>query len=489
MLSRDPTEEHRAASPLELFFDLCFVVAVAQAGDRLHHALAEGRVGEGVLAYAMVFFAIWWAWMNITWFASAYDTDDGPYRLLTLVQISGALILAAGVPRAFDLGDFGVVTLGYVVMRVALVSQWLRAAYSDPPGRRTALRFAVGVTVVQVGWVGLLALPEDQYHIGWLVLATAELAVPIWAEHARSTAWHPGHIAERFGLFTIIVLGEAVLAASLTIQSALDAGRATPQLITVVAGGLLTVFAMWWLYFAKPARLLLRSNRSAFPWGYGHLVIFASAAAVGAGLAVLVDQVTGGVHLSRTEAAATVTVPVALYLLTVWLLHLRPHHRGDRAPRDPGHRRVDPDGDRGRPGRPRDRRAHGCAGGRFTRYGLAQLRRISRTRGRHGRTEGGRVDREASSASLRLHVSRRCGLVTQIPQAKPLACCDVPKDLDKVPRPPAHGNVPRGPRSDRIHDRLTILLCTQDDDAQPGKALRNGVDPFEISHSGQLDIQ
>jgi low temperature requirement protein LtrA len=328
MLSRDRAEEHRAASPLELFFDLCFVVAVAQAGERLHHALAEGHVGDGVLAYGMVFFAIWWAWMNFTWFASAYDTDDGPYRLLTLVQISGALILAAGVPRAFDLGDFGVVTLGYVVMRIALISQWLRAAYSDPAGRQTALRFAVGITLVQMGWVSLLALPEDWYPMGWLVLAGAELLVPVWAEHAGSTAWHPGHIAERFGLFTIIVLGEAVLAASLAIQSALDAGRATPPLITVVVGGLLTVFAMWWLYFAKPARLFLRSNRSAFPWGYGHLVIFASAAAVGAGLAVLVDQVTDGIHLSRTEAAATVTVPVALYLLTVWLLHLRPHHRG-----------------------------------------------------------------------------------------------------------------------------------------------------------------
>jgi low temperature requirement protein LtrA len=229
MLSRDPTEEHRAASPLKLFFDLCFVVAVAQAGGRLYLALTQGRIGEGVVAYAMVFFAIWWAWMNFTWFASAYDRDDGPYRLLTLVQISGALILAAGVPRAFDLGDFGVVTLGYVVMRVALVSQWLRAAYSDPAGRRTALRFAAGVTLVQVGWVGLLALPGDWYPVGWLVLAVVELLVPIWAEHAGSTAWHPGHIAERFGLFTIIVLGEAVLAASLAIQFALDTGRATPS--------------------------------------------------------------------------------------------------------------------------------------------------------------------------------------------------------------------------------------------------------------------
>jgi hypothetical protein len=87
----------------------------------------------------MVFFAIWWAWMNFTWFASAYDTDDNVYRLATLVQITGALTLAAGVPRAFDETDHRLVTYGYVIMRLALVAQWLRAARSDPERRRTAL--------------------------------------------------------------------------------------------------------------------------------------------------------------------------------------------------------------------------------------------------------------------------------------------------------------------------------------------------------------
>ncbi|MGH2764411.1 MAG: low temperature requirement protein A [Actinomycetota bacterium] len=325
MAPRDPTEEHRVVTPLELFFDLCFVVAVAQAGNRLHHALSEGHVAEGAVAYASVFFAIWWAWMNFTWFASAYDSDDVPYRLATLVQIAGALILAAGVPRAFDDRDFGVVTLGYVVMRVALVGQWLRAARSNPAGRRTALRFAGGVTAAQAGWVGVLAVPREWYLAGAVIMAGVELLVPVWAERATPTTWHPRHIAERFGLFTIIVLGEAVLAATLAIQSALDAGEGSLDLVAVVGGGLLTVFGMWWLYFAKPAERLLDSNRRAFRWGYGHLFVFASAAAVGSGLAVAVDRVTGHAHLSYRAAAATFTVPVALYLLVVWVVHLGPH--------------------------------------------------------------------------------------------------------------------------------------------------------------------
>jgi low temperature requirement protein LtrA len=328
MLPRSPAEVHRAATPLELFFDLCFVVAVAQAGGRLHHALAENHVAEGLVGYGMVFFAIWWAWMNVTWFASAYDCDDVPYRLAVLVQIAGALVLAAGVPRAFDARDFTVVTLGYVIMRLPLVAQWLRAARADAEGRRNALRYAAGVSACQVGWLGALAQPAGWYPVGWVVLAAAELLVPIWAEAAARTAWDPRHISERYGLFTIIVLGESILAASLAIQSALDAQQATASLFAIVAGGLPTVFAMWWLYFAKPAHRLLVSNRVAFVWGYGHLLIWASAAAVGAGLAVAVDHATGHAPLPAQGAGAAVTVPVAVYVLTLWALHLGPRHAG-----------------------------------------------------------------------------------------------------------------------------------------------------------------
>jgi hypothetical protein len=112
MVRRDPGEAYRAATPLELLFDLCFVVAVAQAGGRLVHAVAQGHAGHGVVGYAVIFFAIWWAWMNFTWFATAYDTDDVPYRLVTLVQIAGVLILAAGVPRAFDHSDYSIIVAG-----------------------------------------------------------------------------------------------------------------------------------------------------------------------------------------------------------------------------------------------------------------------------------------------------------------------------------------------------------------------------------------
>ena len=90
----------------------------------------------------MVFFAIWWAWMNFTWFASAYDNDDVPYRLTVLVQIAGSLVMAAGIPRWFDGGGNVVIVIGYVIMRLAMVTQWMRAARIGPaaPPHRPAVR-------------------------------------------------------------------------------------------------------------------------------------------------------------------------------------------------------------------------------------------------------------------------------------------------------------------------------------------------------------
>jgi low temperature requirement protein LtrA len=328
MTSRSATEAHRAATPLELFFDLCFVVAVAQASGVLHHDLALGHFGHAVYSYLFVFFAIWWAWMNFTWFASAYDTDDDYYRLTTLVQIAGALILAAGIPQAFN-GDFLVATMGYVVMRLAMVVQWLRAARDDPPRRATALRYAIGVAVVQACWVLRLAFDQPWYlYIGW-ALIVAELAVPIWAERAEMTTWHPQHITERYGLFTLIVLGEAVLAATIAIQVAADLVHGVDADLLLLAGaGLVLVFSMWWLYFDRTRQELLRSLRKAIIWGYGHYFIFASTAAVGAGLAVAVDDLSGHAHMSHLAMGLTVGVPVAVWISWVWWLHACPLLRG-----------------------------------------------------------------------------------------------------------------------------------------------------------------
>ncbi|WP_181763586.1 low temperature requirement protein A [Streptomyces albidus (ex Kaewkla and Franco 2022)] len=329
MRARSRDEPHRQATPLELFFDLCFVVAVAQAGARLVHAMAEGHPGHGVTGYLFVFFAIWWAWVNFTWFASAYDCDDVPYRIATLVQIAGVLVLAAGVPRAFEGADYSVAIVGYLIMRLALTFQWLRAARGETgTARSAAVRYAAGLVVVQLCWVALLLLPGTAWAWGVVPLIAAELAVPAFAERRHETSWHPHHIAERHGLFTIIMLGETIAAATVAVQSALDESAALDELLPIAAGGLLIVFAAFWIYFAVPIHEHLASNRQAFVWGYGHYVILGSAAAIGAGIEVAVEQATHHAHISTLAASLAVTVPTALFMVTVWVVHARHFKQG-----------------------------------------------------------------------------------------------------------------------------------------------------------------
>lgn len=156
--------------------------------------------------------------------------------------------------------------------------------------------------------------------------------MPVWAERSGVTPWHPHHIAERYGLFTIIVLGESILAITIAVQTALDSGEAVGGIAPVALGALLTVCAMWWLYFTQPAEEIIDHARDAtedgpsndpFIWGYGHYVIYGSAAAVGAGYAVAVDAAMHHAHLSDRGVSLAVAIPVALYIVSVWALHAR----------------------------------------------------------------------------------------------------------------------------------------------------------------------
>lgn len=138
----------------------------------------------------MAFFGIWWAWMNFTWFASAYDPDDVPYRLTVFVQMTGALLFTAGIESMFSRGSLGLAVAGFVVMRLAMITQWLRAARNHPERRRTALRYAVGVGLAQLCWVGVLLLPEQPVVAIFFALCAVELVIPVWAERGGSTPWH-----------------------------------------------------------------------------------------------------------------------------------------------------------------------------------------------------------------------------------------------------------------------------------------------------------
>ncbi|MCB1384843.1 MAG: low temperature requirement protein A [Nitratireductor sp.] len=322
MPPRDPHEAQRVATPLELFFDLVSVIAIAAAAAGLHHAIAENHAAQGVITFLIAFFAVWWAWMNYTWFASAYDNDDAVFRLLTFVIMAGSLTMASGIGNDFD---FRMGVAGYVIMRIAMVAFWLRAARHDGKRRAAALTYAGGIAAVQAYWI-LFLLLQPLSTLPLVALFTLgvvlELAVPVLAERKINTPWHRHHIIERYGLLNIIVLGETLLSGALALRQVSDGA---PQIgfVHITLSALVIVFSMWWLYFVREEHLDRSDLGRAIPWGYGHFVIYASGAAVGAGFAVLVDIVAGKAHVPLLAGDYAVAVPVALYMLGLWFVRDR----------------------------------------------------------------------------------------------------------------------------------------------------------------------
>jgi low temperature requirement protein LtrA len=325
MQARDVHQPHRAATSLELLFDLVTVIAVASAAAGLHHAIAGGHATDGVVRFAMAFFGIWWAWMNYTWFASAYDNDDVLFRLLTLAIMGGALAIASGIELFFKSLDLTMVVTGYLIMRVGMVVLWLRAARGDPARRTTALTYALGIALVQVYWAGLLWVDSSssvRLTLLFALGAAFEIAVPALAERSGRTPWHRHHIIERYGLLNIIVLGETLLAGSLALR-AVTGEHFQIALVRVALSSIVIVFSMWWLYFSKEEHLQSQDLGRSLTWGYGHVLIFAAGAAVGAGFAVVVDIVSGHAQVLLKVGNYAVAVPVALYLLGLWFVRDR----------------------------------------------------------------------------------------------------------------------------------------------------------------------
>jgi len=330
MSGRDPDERHRSASPLELLFDLAFVVAFSVAGDEMAHLVAEGHYAAAIGGFAFSMFAIVWAWINFTWFLSAFDTDDWLSRLATMLGMVGVVIVALGLPDLFHSLDVGdgvdntVVIAGYVVMRVAVIANWARVARQAPAYRRAAVAYIVSVSVAQVGWI-VVAIPNLSIRTTLLTslgLYVIELAGPWLSERRCPTPWHPHHIAERYGLLVIIALGEGVIGTVASVSPLIhDHGWSFDSVVLIVAGVVLT-FTMWWMYFAIPFGEILRRNRaSSWIWGYGHIVMFAALAAVGSGLHVAAYIVEGVAHVGYETAVLAVAIPVGVFVLGLFAMY------------------------------------------------------------------------------------------------------------------------------------------------------------------------
>jgi len=334
MTGRDPEEQGRVSSPLELLFDLTFVVAVGTAASQFAEMMAEGHAGKAVTAFVLAMFAISVAWISFSWFASAFGTDDWLYRALTMVQMIGVVVFSLGLPAMFHSVDEGghlelrVMVLGYVVMRIAMVLQWWRAARESPTFRDVGMANIRWTVIVQVCWtvVAFTHLPLAAVFAAFIVLGALELVLPVLTQgSAGGTPWHPHHVAERYSLFAIIVLGEGVVgtvASSGDLLGGVDGTHWSGNAIAVVVAGVGLTFGMWWVYFATPFGDILAHRRSrGYLFGYGHIPLFIGVAGAGAGLHVAGLQLEHHSEISDVAVVLSLAVPVGLYLLMVYLLH------------------------------------------------------------------------------------------------------------------------------------------------------------------------
>jgi low temperature requirement protein LtrA len=328
---RDPAEGHRSATPLELLYDLTLVVAFGVAADELAHYVADDHVLAGIAGFAFAAFAASWAWINYSWFASAYDTDDWVFRLATMVQMVGVIVLALGLPQMFasidhgDTLDNGVMVAGYVLMRASLAFLWTQVARHDPERRPAAHTYIATIGIAQAGWVALTIadLPVGTTFALFVPLFALEFAGPVVAERKSDTPWHPRHIAERYGLLVIITLGEVILGTVAALNALVhgEAGWTVDAALLAIAGVGLT-FGCWWMYFMVPwAEPLVRHRDRRFGFGYGHLAIFAPLAAMGAGLHVAAYDLEGEARIGATATVLSVVIPVAIFGLVLYALY------------------------------------------------------------------------------------------------------------------------------------------------------------------------
>lgn len=348
MLARDPNEGHRAATPLELLFDLVAVIAIAVAAHGLRHAIGHGDVLQGLIGYAFAFLIIWWPWNQFTWFASSFDNDDALYRLKVMLLMFGAMFVAASMSVFFDGGTLVYAWAGYVLMRISQILMWARVIRFNPEFRQTAQLHIVGLVLLQIYWAGVVfVLPPEgvRFEVLFLLGFALELAMPWFAERGKATPWHAHHLIERFGLLIIIVLGEILLSGVEALRLGVEGGFTSADLTISICGIILT-FAMWWYYFYEPATDKQFTFNRAFVWGYGHMLIFASAAAVGAGLGILLDALHHAAEPVQHAALAfsavssdvahsgpafdvglagqlTVSISIGVYLVSLWLVRDR----------------------------------------------------------------------------------------------------------------------------------------------------------------------
>jgi low temperature requirement protein LtrA len=273
--------EERHATWLELFLDLVFVVAIAELGTSFAHHVSA----RGFLIYLGLFVPVIWAWAGFTFYATRFDTDDLVYRVHTFAGMFGVAALATTIPAVFD-GDGNGFALTYALIRVVIVVLYARAWRHVPDARDLSGWFIAMFTAAIVLWFVSLAVPAPWKYVVWGAALAFELLAPLRAwRMMRHAPIHPAHIPERFGLLTIIVLGEAVIA---VVIGTVDVSWTLLSGVATFAGFLVAV-SVWWIYFEYlDTTLVGRDLRAGMTFVYAHFPVAMGIAAMGVGVRLAV---------------------------------------------------------------------------------------------------------------------------------------------------------------------------------------------------------
>ncbi len=305
--------QSRRASWLELFFDLIFVAAVAQVSV----PLTLDYTLHGLARYALMFLLIWWAWLGHTMYSSRFDSDDILHRVLTFVQMFAAAAMAANAKAAFDSRDSAGFAAAYAVLRTVQSIQYFRARRLRATRQLTTL-YAFGFGLAALGWGVAAVVPIPNRFYVWTVALIVDLSTPwVAARYTHKFPPHPEHLPERFGLFTIILLGESVAA----VMRGMESQESWPVTAAISAlSGLGLAFGYWWWYFdiAKGAgerRVQSRRSLGAFHlWTYTHFPLYLSIAVVGVGVEHVISLPAGS-HLHREDSLILISSGILVMLL------------------------------------------------------------------------------------------------------------------------------------------------------------------------------
>ncbi|WP_086769384.1 low temperature requirement protein A [Nostoc sp. 106C] len=307
-------EREQHATWIELFFDLVFVVAIAE----LSHYLEEHLTVIGFLQFVLLFVPSWWAWVLFTFYSDRFDTDDSIHRLLMLTGMLTILFLGANVHNAFGEGSAGF-TLAYVLARSVVLALYYRASRHVPVARASVKLYLASYIPSTCLWLISIFVPEPLRYGLWVIAIAIELSIPIVGSRILAgTPSHPSHLPERFGLFTLIVLGEAIVSVA-TATTNID--WRLPSIMAAV-GGFAIAACLWWLYFNfLENSVIIRDIRSVHIYNYGHLPILMGLTLVAVGIEHTISEANH--HALSVATRWTLCGGLALYvfaIIVVWVL-------------------------------------------------------------------------------------------------------------------------------------------------------------------------